>query len=278
MRWKFRRKILEIRECPLVMGILNVTPDSFSDGGLHLDRIAAVERGLQMLEEGADIIDVGGESTRPGAAEISVEEEISRVIPVITSLRSKTEAVISVDTTKSAVAKGAMDAGADIINDVSAFTYDDAMTQVAADTGAGVVLMHMLGDPRTMQDEPVYGNVVEDVAAYLMARVEDLVSQGIDRESIAIDPGIGFGKTLEHNLELLAGLDSLINHGMPVIVGLSRKSFLGKITESPVDERLAGSLAGLSFCVMKGVHIMRVHDVKESVETIKVLKAVGSRQ
>jgi len=274
MRWKCRSKTIDISGKSLVMGILNVTPDSFSDGGVHLDSEAAVTRGCQMLEEGADILDIGGESTRPGADEVSEQDEISRVAPVISALRSQTDALISIDTTKAEVARKAIEAGADIINDVSALTYDEEMSAVAAETGAGLVLMHMLGNPRTMQEDPQYDDVVQEVITYLLARVEALVGAGIDRESLALDPGIGFGKTLEHNLQLLAGLEMLINKGLPVIVGLSRKSFLGKITARPVDDRLAGSLAGLAICINKGVQIMRVHDVKESVEVIKVLRSV----
>ena len=274
MNWKCRRKILDLSGCPLIMGILNVTPDSFSEGGMYLDKVAAIDRGFQMLAEGADIVDIGGESTRPGAEDVDAEEESSRVIPVISALRSKTDAAISIDTTKASVAKQAIEAGADIINDVSALTHDEAMASVAAETGAGVILMHMQGSPRTMQEDPHYANVVQDVLGYLTARVEELSRLGIKREAMAIDPGIGFGKTQEHNLHLLAGLDELINSGMPVIVGLSRKSFLGRITGRPVEERMSGSLAGLSFCAMKGVHVMRVHDVKESADTVKVISSI----
>lgn len=275
MRWKCRSRILDISGRPLIMGILNVTPDSFSDGGMHINPASAIARGFQMLEEGADIIDIGGESTRPGAEEVGEAEEIARVIPVIEALRAETEAVISVDTTKSEVARCAISAGADIINDVSALTFDAEMSLVAAETGAGVVLMHMLGNPRTMQREPDYGDVVAEIAAYLEMRTEELARQGIDHEAMAIDPGIGFGKTVEHNLRLLAGIDTFINSDKPVIVGLSRKNFLGKITQSSVDQRLAGSLAGLAYCVLKGVHVMRVHDVKESVDAVKVLLEIS---
>lgn len=275
MKWQCRDKILEITDRPEVMGILNVTPDSFSDGGAYSDVGSAIEAGTGMYEDGAGIIDVGGESTRPGAAAVSEQEEIDRVIPVIEGLRKRTQAVISIDTMKSAVARYALAAGADIINDVSAFTHDSGMIEAAKDTGAGIVLMHMLGSPRTMQENPQYDNVVEEVSKYLRERVDVLVAEGILPGTLAVDPGIGFGKTVEHNLRLLAGLKTLTGQNMPVIVGLSRKSFLGKITGRNINERLAGSLAGLAFCVMNGVHVVRVHDVRASVDVIRVLKALS---
>jgi len=257
------------------MGILNVTPDSFSDGGRHADRKSAVAHGMKMLEEGADIIDVGGESTRPGAPEVSVEEELKRVTPVIKELFQKTGAVISVDTMKAAVAKRALEAGACIINDVSAMTHDEEMKTVAAKYGAGVVLMHMRGSPRTMQNAPRYKNVVREVSSYLVKRVNELADFGLKRETLAIDPGIGFGKTVEHNLSLIAGLDAFVKTGRPVVVGASRKSFIGKLTGCAVDERLAGSLAALVFCVCKGAGVMRVHDVKESKQAILMAMALA---
>lgn len=275
MKWQCRDKILEITDRPEVMGILNVTPDSFSDGGAYTDVDSAIDAGIGMYEDGAGIIDVGGESTRPGAAAVSEQEETDRVIPVIEGLCKSTQAVISIDTMKSAVARRALDAGADVINDVSAFTHDSGMIGAARDTGAGIILMHMLGSPRTMQQDPQYGNVVKEVSQYLCDRVRVLVAEGILPQTLAVDPGIGFGKTVEHNLQLLTGLKALTGQNMPVIVGLSRKSFLGKITGRNINERLAGSLAGLAFCVMNGVHVVRVHDVRESVDVIKVLKALS---
>jgi dihydropteroate synthase len=276
--WKCRDRILTFRERPLIMGILNVTPDSFSDGGRHADRESAITHGLRMLDEGADIIDVGGESTRPGAAEVGAEEETRRVIPVIEELSRKTGVVISVDTTKAAVARRAMEAGACIINDVSALTHDAGMLDVAAEYKAGVVLMHMRGSPRTMQDDPQYGDVVAEVGNYLRERVRELAREGLDRSALAIDPGIGFGKTVEHNISLLSGLDVLVGSGQPVVVGVSRKSFIGKITGSPVEGRLAGSLAALAFCVGKGAGVLRVHDVKASSDAVKVAVALRARQ
>jgi len=260
------------------MGVLNVTPDSFSDGGLHPDRESAVAHGMRMLEEGADIIDIGGESTRPGAAGVSVEEELKRVVPVVEELFRKTGAVISVDTMKAAVAGRCMEAGASIINDVSAMTHDPAMKAVAGKHRAGVVLMHMRGSPGTMQNQPHYDDVTGEVGGYLEKRVRELVAEGFDRERLAIDPGIGFGKTVEHNISLLAGLEVLVNSGQPVVAGVSRKSFIGKITGCPVDQRLPGSLAALVFCVLKGVNVMRVHDVKESKQAVQVAAALVKQE
>jgi len=268
--WKCRQQALEIGPRPLIMGILNVTPDSFSDGGRFFDPQAAVDRGLRMLREGADIIDVGGESTRPGAAAVSAEEELARVVPVIQALAKAPGAVLSIDTMKAGVARRAVEAGARIINDVSALTNDPDMPGVAKESGAGVILMHMRGTPRTMQRDPRYADVVTDIRDYLKARVEALTAGGMAFETMAVDPGIGFGKTLEHNLSLLANLKTLAALGRPVVVGLSRKSFLGKLTGCEVNDRLASSLAGLVFCILNGAHILRVHDVKESRQAATV--------
>jgi len=260
------------------MGILNVTPDSFSDGGEHLDPDEAVAHGLGMAGEGADIVDVGGESTRPGAAEVPEEEEVRRTVPVIEALTSGTDTIISIDTMKAGVARQAIAAGASIINDVSALTHDPGMVEVAAESGAGVVLMHMLGTPRTMQDSPEYDDVVASVRDYLAARVEDVVAAGVDRECLAVDPGIGFGKTVKHNVRLLAELRALAGLGLPVVVGLSRKSFLGKLTGCDVGERLAPSIAALAFSVLEGANVMRVHDVRESRAAITVIEALADRR
>lgn len=276
IQWKCRDRVLEAGKRPLIMGILNVTPDSFSDGSRYFDGKKAVARGLEMAEEGADIIDVGGESTRPGASEVGEEEEIRRVIPVISELAAGTGAVISVDTMKAAVAGRAAEAGAGIINDVSALTHDPDMVRVAGEYGAGVILMHMRGNPRTMQDEPRYEDVVAEVSGYLGARVGDIVAKGLDRTTLAVDPGIGFGKTAEHNVQLLSHLDVLGACGLPVVVGLSRKSFLAVLTGREVGERLAGSLAALTFCVMNGAHVMRVHDAKESRDAARVADALAA--
>ena len=262
----------------MIMGILNVTPDSFSDGGQFLDWESAVAHGVKMLEEGADIIDVGGESTRPGAHEIPVEEELARVIPVIQELKRTTDAVISVDTVKAAVAQEAIEAGARIVNDISALTQDPGMLHVVSTSGAGVVLMHMHGTPRNMQHDPRYKDVVSEVSNYLAARVEDLVAKGLARETLTVDPGIGFGKTVDHNLQLLANLGALSVCNRPVVVGLSRKSFIGKLTGSGVDERLAGNLAGLVFCILNGADVMRVHDVKESCDAVRIAMALEEKR
>lgn len=278
LRWKCRDRILELGRKPLVMGILNVTPDSFSDGGRYRDTDRAAEHGVGMVGDGAAIVDVGGESTRPGSDPVSEAEEIERTEPVIRKLAEETDALISIDTRKAAVAERALAAGAHIVNDVSAMGDDPAMPGVVSRYGAGAVLMHMLGSPRTMQDEPRYGDVVADVRGYLAERVEALVEQGLDRESLSVDPGIGFGKTVEHNEALVANLHELLSIGVPVIVGLSRKSFLGKITGREVNERLPASLAAMMVCLANGAHVMRVHDVKESVDAAAVWTALAGER
>lgn len=258
------------------MGVLNVTPDSFSDGGRFLDAEAAIRRGKEMAEQGADILDVGGESSRPGAEPVPVEEELRRVIPVVRALAAETGCLLSVDTVKARVAREAIAAGAHIINDISAMTMDPAMPALAAESGAGVVLMHMQGTPRTMQAAPAYTDVVAEVRDYLLARAERLVEQGVARDAIAIDPGIGFGKTVEHNVALLRGLDELAATGFPVAIGVSRKSFLGKITGREVGDRLAASLGAMAFAVGRGARIVRVHDVLESCDAVRVLGILAS--
>jgi len=247
----------------LIMGILNVTPDSFSDGGRFLSPDAAVKRALIMEKEGADIIDVGGESSRPGAEPVPVEEELRRVIPVLERLRGKLRIPISIDTTKAEVAEAALRAGASIVNDTSALRFDPAMASVVAEFGAGLVLMHMLGTPKTMQQAPHYEDVVREVRDFLAERALYAQSQGIPREAIAVDPGIGFGKTVEHNLELLRRLPELVEFGFPVLVGPSRKSFIGAILGLGVEERLEGTLAACAVAVVRGADILRVHDVRE---------------
>ena len=261
---------------PLVMGILNVTPDSFSDGGRFSDTAAAVAAAMQMVADGADIIDVGGESTRPGAAAVDAGNEQQRVIPVIEALAGETDVVISVDTMKAAVAREAMRRGARIINDVSALTHDAAMVDVAGEFGAGVVLMHMRGDPRTMQSDPRYDDVVEHIRAYLEARIATVTAAGLKAECLAVDPGIGFGKTVRHNVLLIAHLERLASLGRPVLVGLSRKRFLGLLTGAPVANRGAASVAGMACSVLNGAHIMRVHDVAEAAQAVRVAAAIRS--
>jgi dihydropteroate synthase len=254
------------------MGIVNVTPDSFSDGGLYLDPEAAIAHGRALMDEGADILDVGGESTRPGAAEVPAAEEIERVAPVIGVLAAA-GARVSVDTSKAQVAAAAIDAGAGIVNDVTALG-DPEMAALCADRDVGLVLMHMQGTPRTMQENPTYDDVVDDVRAFLADRVERAVAAGVDEERIWVDPGIGFGKTVEHNLELLRRLGELSELGRPILLGTSRKSFLGKITGAEVGERLGGSVASALLGVQAGANALRVHDVAATRMALAVLKAV----
>jgi dihydropteroate synthase len=260
------------------MGILNVTPDSFSDGGQFQSLESAVMRGLEMAHEGADIVDIGGESTRPGSLPVSTEDECARVIPVIRALTKaysgqSNAPVISVDTRKAAVAEQAMEAGARIINDVTALG-DPAMQEVARRTGAGVVLMHMRGEPATMQQDPRYDDVVAEVAAWLNQRRMTLEGAGLDPDTMALDPGIGFGKTGEHNLKLLSGMQRFVDCGRPVVVGISRKKFIGMVTGRDVPDRLAGSLTGAVWAAARGANIWRVHEVKESVDAARMVAAL----
>ena len=257
-----------------VMGIVNVTPDSFSDGGKYFDAARAVAHGERMAHEGADMIDVGGESTRPGARPVPAEDEIARVIPVIRGLRRKISLPISIDTMKSKVARAALDEGADVINDISALGFDAAMASLVAAEKVPVVLMHMQGMPRTMQQSPSYGDVVEEVRTYLHSRMQFAVESGVETERIVIDPGIGFGKNLEHNLALLRALGALTALGRPVLVGTSRKTFLGKLLDAAPEERLEGSLAAAVAAVLAGANIVRVHDVKEAVRAVRIADAL----
>jgi len=255
----------------LVMGILNATPDSFSDGGEFMDPEKAAAQSLQMIAEGADIIDVGGESTRPGAEHVSAEAEMARVVPVIEKLRAETEVLISIDTQKAKVARAAVSAGADIINDVSALA-DPGMAELAAETGAGLVLMHMQGTPGTMQAEPHYDDVVVEVKAFLAERIAFAEAHGVARGQIAVDPGIGFGKTDEHNFALLRGIPELAALGCPVLIGVSRKSFIGRLLGGrEVEDRLAGSLAAAVFAMERGAQLLRVHDVIESCDAARLV-------
>ncbi len=271
IRWTCRDRTLELGDRTLVMGILNVTPDSFSDGGRFFDPSLAVSHGLQMAADGADILDVGGESTRPGSDAVSVDEELRRTAPVIEALRKQTDCLLSIDTRKAAVARRALELGAHIVNDVSALTSDPVIAEVVREFRAGAILMHMRGEPRTMQADPQYGCVTAEVAGYLEERMAVLAEAGLAEESLAIDPGIGFGKLLEHNLALLAGLERLGQAGRPVVVGVSRKSFLGRITGRDVGERLVPSLAAAVYSVLRGAHVIRVHDVKESCDAMRVV-------
>jgi dihydropteroate synthase len=258
---------------PVVMGILNVTPDSFSDGGQFIDVSKALDHALQMIEQGAGMIDVGGESTRPGAADVSEDEEIRRVVPVIEALVARTSIPISIDSSKAAVMSAAVAAGASLINDVRALQEPGAL-EAAARTNAAVCLMHMQGQPRTMQHEPRYGDVVGEVTAFLEQRVEACVAAGIGRDRLVLDPGIGFGKRLEHNLALLARLPELGRSGLPLLVGVSRKSMFQALLGRPVEQRLAGGLAVATAAVLAGAGILRVHDVAETVDAVKVAQAL----
>ncbi len=261
----------------MVMGILNVTPDSFSDGGVHFDQSKALHAAMQMEEDGARIIDIGGESTRPGAEAVSAAEESERVIPVIEEIRRRSDVAISIDTTKAQVARAALDAGADIINDVSALRRDPAMPPLAASAGVPVVLMHMRGEPRTMQQMTHYDDVVADVGRELHECVLKAVGAGIDRQQILIDPGIGFAKNAEQNLELLARCGELRAIG-PVVIGASRKAFIGHLTgRAAGPERMVGSLAAVAAAFRGGATIVRVHDVRQTADFLRVLVAIDAR-
>jgi dihydropteroate synthase len=260
-----------------VMGVVNVTPDSFSDGGQYLDPAAAIAHGLELEAQGATILDIGGESTRPGALPVSTKEEIARVVPVIEGLRSS-KAQISIDTSKATVAACALDAGATLVNDVTAFRGDPEMASLVAGRGVECCLMHMLGEPRTMQLDPHYDDVVSDVKAFLQERIAFAVTSGVAQERIMIDPGIGFGKTLEHNLELLRRLEEIVALGRPVAIGTSRKSFLGKLTgHTDPGERLAGTIATNVLAYERGARVFRVHDVAPVVDALNVAAATVRR-
>jgi dihydropteroate synthase len=257
---------------PQVMGVVNVTPDSFSDGGQFLDAGLAIAHGRELLGEGADILDIGGESTRPGAEAVGADEEIARVLPVIEALAGD-GARVSIDTSKAEVASRALDAGATIVNDVTALG-DPEMGGLVADRGAALVLMHMQGSPRTMQEDPTYADVVDDVKAFLAERVQRAVAAGVKEERIWVDPGIGFGKTVDHNLELLRRLGELGGLGRPILVGTSRKSFLGRLTGAPVGERLGGTIATCVLAVANGAAALRVHDVAPVREALAIEAAI----
>lgn len=258
---------------PKLMGVVNVTPDSFSDGGLFLDAEAAIAHGRELVEQGAEILDVGGESTRPGAEEVGADEELARVVPVVQGW-GKSGAAISIDTSKLAVAEAALGAGATIVNDVTALRNDPEIGALCAERNAGLILMHMQGDPRSMQANPTYDDVVDDVKAFLAERLAFAVDSGVAEEKIWLDPGIGFGKTLEHNLELLRRLGELRDLGRPLVVGTSRKSFLGKIDGSAVDDRIGGTIASTVFAAAEGADVLRVHDVAETAQAMKMAAAI----
>lgn len=259
---------------PVVMGILNITPDSFSDSGKYFKKDTAVEHALEMAENGADIIDIGGESTRPGAEPVSDEEELKRILPVIGEIVSKTNVPVSIDTYKSEIAEKALEAGAVIVNDISALRHSSDMAGIIAKHDAFVVLMHMLGEPKMMQKNPVYNNVVTEIYDFLDERCEFAVKHGIKNNRIIVDPGIGFGKTIEHNLEIIRNIDKFSELGYPVLVGVSRKSFIGKITGAPIEKRLLGTAAVTAYCLSKGISIHRVHDVKEICQVRDIIHAI----
>jgi dihydropteroate synthase len=257
---------------PKLMGVVNVTPDSFSDGGLYLDADAAVAHGRELVGHGAGILDVGGESTRPGAEAVSAEEEVVRVEPVVRGLADV--ATVSIDTSKLSVAEAALDAGATIVNDVTALRNAPEIGALCAERDARLILMHMLGDPRTMQANPEYDDVVDDVKAFLAERLGFAVDAGVAEEKVWLDPGVGFGKTLEHNLELLRRLGELRELGRPLVIGTSRKSFLGKIDGSEVDDRIGGTIASTVFAAAEGADVLRVHDVAETAQAMKMAAAI----
>jgi len=273
--WKFRGRELDLTRRAVVMGIVNVTPDSFSDGGEFLNPDAACAHGLSLVAEGAEILDIGGESTRPGSDGVSAEEETRRVLPVIQALRRATEVPISIDTSKAAVARAALEAGADIINDVTGLRGDPEMTALAAESRAGVVVMHMQGTPRTMQSAPRYDDVVAEVGEFFRHSVERAVASGLDPMSIALDPGIGFGKTAAHNLALLAGLKSFASLARPLLIGVSRKSLLGHLANSSaMEDRLWPGVALTALSRERGARIFRVHEVKPHVLTLRTAEAL----
>ena len=256
----------------LIMGILNVTPDSFSDGGRHATTDAAVAHALQLIEEGADIIDVGGESTRPGAAIVDEAGELRRVLPVLEQLSARTAVALSIDTMKPAVARAALAAGASLVNDVAANRGSDEMWRLVAETRAGYVAMHMQGTPQTMQTAPRYGDVVADVNAFFGERLERIQAAGVSLEQVVLDVGIGFGKTLEHNLQLLRAVGSFTRWQRPLLLGVSRKSFIGQALGAPLDDRLAGALACAVWAVESGVQIIRTHDVKATAQAVRMIE------
>lgn len=273
-RFLARGRDIDCRQRPLLMGIVNVTPDSFYDGGRYARAEDAVAHALALVEEGADLLDLGAESTRPGAHPIPEQEEIDRLIPVVREVARRVSVPISVDTTKAAVARLALDAGAAIINDVSALRFDPLMADVVAASGAAVVLMHMQGTPETMQRAPEYGDVVADISSFFAERIRVATKAGISESAIILDPGIGFGKLQAHNLEILAQLPAFAMLNRPLLVGLSRKGFIGQIVHRPVEERAWGTAAAVALAVDRGAHILRVHDVAMMADVVKVASAM----
>lgn len=267
-------RLIEFPDRPLLMGVVNVTPDSFSDGGRYLDAAAAVAHALRMVEEGADLLDIGAESTRPGADPVDDAEERRRAIPVVTAVARSVTVPISIDTSKASVAQAALDAGAVVVNDVTALRGDPAMVDVIARTGAGVVLMHMQGTPRTMQQAPHYEDVIGEVSAFFEERIRFVTAHGVGQRQIVLDPGLGFGKLLVHNLTLLAQLPLFARLGCPLLIGVSRKAFLGQLVDRPVQERQWATAAAVAMAVDRGAGILRVHDVGAMKEVVQVTTAI----
>ena len=278
MRWTVRDFVFKFPRPMVVMGVVNTTPDSFSDGGHFLDTDMATEHGLRLADEGAEIIDIGGESTRPGSEPVSATEELRRVVPVIERLAKRCGAVISIDTQKPAVARAALDAGASIVNDIAANRESPEMWQVVAEAKAGYICMHMQGTPQTMQAEPHYDDVLREVGDFFSERLARLAEQGVSGEQVALDPGIGFGKELKHNIKLLSGIHELIMSGRPLLIGASRKSFIGKLLGTPSNERLPASLACAACAAAKGAHVVRVHDVAETVQAVRMTEALSDNR
>ncbi len=259
----------------LIMGVLNVTPDSFSDGGKYAEPGAAIEQGMALFVQGADLIDIGGESTRPGSAPVGADEQVARVVPVIRGLRDRTDAVISIDTGLAAVAEAAIDSGANVINDIYGGTLDPKLLEVAADRGVPLVLMHMQGRPESMQKDPHYGDVTGEIVTFLLERLDAAVSAGVDIGRILVDPGIGFGKTLAHNMELLRRLPEMRSLGRPLVVGVSRKGFIGRITEESLESgRPMGTAAAVAYAAANGADVLRVHDVGAMSQVVRVIEAI----
>ncbi len=271
---KLRDRVIELGRRALIMGILNITPDSFSDGGRFDDYDRALARGFELISAGSDILDIGGESTRPGSAPTPVEVELERVLPIIREVRKNSDIPISIDTEKAEVAIKALEAGADIINDVSSLRFDPDMARVAAQSGAPLILMHMLGIPKTMQVDPVYESVISEIIAFLEERMKYAVENGVDRNQIIVDPGIGFGKTVTHNLKIIRDLDSFSCMDRPILLGASRKRFLGAILGRPEMERELGTAVVDAFGIAGGAHIVRVHDVAFHREAVRVAEAI----
>ena len=258
----------------LIMGILNVTPDSFSDGGQFNDSQKAIDYALKMEDEGADVIDIGGESTRPGAKPVTIEEELSRIIPVIECIRKKSNIIISIDTYKSNVADKAITAGANIINDISGLRFDKDMIRLASKLQIPIIIMHMLGNPQNMQNDPIYKDIIEELILYFRERVDLMTSNGIMKNNIILDPGIGFGKTVIHNFTIIRELNRIAELGFPVLVGPSRKSFIGHTLKLPPEERIEGTAAAVTAAIMNGSRIVRIHDVKEMLRVVKITEQI----